>query len=157
MTIDEAIKHCLETAEQLEERANIPYKVEDSELQDNACRECAADHRQLADWLRELQELREKHWDECRQIAHYDNDLKEVIKLTGTTIETALENLDAKDMIRELATYLYDAIDGFRALGKYLDDHCEIDLDCDKCPLRNGGNCRQWKHTKAVMKLIGGI
>lgn len=60
MTIDEAIKHCLETAEQLEERANIPYKVEDSELQDNACRECAADHRQLAKWLTELKELREK-------------------------------------------------------------------------------------------------
>ena len=58
MTIEEAIKHCLETAEQLEERANIPYKVEDSELQDNACRECAADHRQLAEWLTELKELK---------------------------------------------------------------------------------------------------
>jgi hypothetical protein len=58
MTIDEAIKHCLETAEQLEERANIPYKVEDSELQDSACRECAADHRQLAEWLNELKEAR---------------------------------------------------------------------------------------------------
>ena len=58
MTLDEAIKHCLETAEQLEERANIPYKVEDSELQDNACRECAADHRQLAEWLTELKEAK---------------------------------------------------------------------------------------------------
>lgn len=60
MTIEEAIKHCLETAEQLEERANTPYKCEDSELQDNACRECAADHRQLAEWLKELKELRAK-------------------------------------------------------------------------------------------------
>ena len=58
LTLDEAIKHCLETAEQLEERANIPYKVEDSELQDNACRECAADHRQLAEWLTELKEAK---------------------------------------------------------------------------------------------------
>ena len=152
MTIDEAIKHCEEVAKN-EER----FCVQDaytSSMQTHG--QCAAEHRQLADWLRELQELREKHWDECRQIAHYDNDLKEVIKLTGTTIETALENLDAKDLIRELATYLYEAIDGFRALGKYLDDHCKIDLDCEKCPLRNGGNCRSWKHTKAVLKLIGG-
>jgi hypothetical protein len=58
MTLDEAIKHCLETAEQLEERANTPYKCEDSELQDNAYRECAADHRQLAEWLTELKEAR---------------------------------------------------------------------------------------------------
>ena len=58
MTIDEAVKHCLETAEQLEERANAPYKCEDSELQDNACRECAADHRQLAEWLTELKEAK---------------------------------------------------------------------------------------------------
>ncbi|MBP5379126.1 MAG: hypothetical protein J6Y64_06265 [Ruminococcus sp.] len=155
MTIDEAIKHCEEVAEVNE---NIADNCDmDNWMNKAGCEERASDYRQIADWLRELQELREKHWDECRQIAHYDNDLKEVIKLTGTTIETALENLDAKDMIRVLATYLYDAIDGFRALGKYLDDHCKIDLDCDKCPLQNGGNCRSWKHTKAVLKLIGGI
>ena len=160
MTIDEAIKQCNDTAEQNEKTAQrIGWQYEGTLLDRGAkeCRRFAAEHRQLAEWLRELQQLREKHWDECRQIAHYDNDLKEVIKLTGTTIETALENLDAKDLIRELATYLYEAIDGFRALGKYLDDHCKIDLDCEKCPLQNGGNCRSWKHTKAVLKLIGGI
>ena len=58
LTLDEAINHCLETAKQLEERANTPYKCEDSELQDNACRECAADHRQLAEWLTELKEAK---------------------------------------------------------------------------------------------------
>lgn len=26
-------------------------------------------------------ELEDKHWDECRQIAHYDNDLKCALKL----------------------------------------------------------------------------
>ena len=155
MTINEAIKHCEEVAWEFDKKAMCVEEAYQTAEQQN-CEQCAADHRQLADWLRELQELREKHWDECRLIAHYDNDLKEVIKLTGTTIETALENLDAKDLIRELATYLYDAIDGFRALGKYLDDHCKIDLDCDKCPLQNGGNCRSWKHTNAVLKLIGG-
>ena len=191
MTLDEAIKHCNEVAQN-----NICQRDDAADYGDvgtaSYYQQCADEHLQLAEWLRELQslreavkhlsewnrkltdyknevvckygesqeelqELREKHWDECRQIAHYDNDLKEVIKLTGTTIETALENLDAKDLIRELAKYLYEAVDGFRALGKYLDDHCKIDLDCEKCPLQNGGNCRSWKHTKAVLKLIGGI
>ena len=43
--------------------------------------ECAADHRQLAEWLTELKELEAKHWDECRQIAHYDDELKEAKRL----------------------------------------------------------------------------
>lgn len=71
MTLDEAIKHCLEVAEQWEERANTPYKVEDSELQDNACRECAADHRQLAEWLTELKEakrLLQLAWDDIQTL-----------------------------------------------------------------------------------------
>lgn len=55
MTIDEAIAHCLEVAEKEEQ-----FCVQD----DISCRfqkshaECAADHRQLAEWLTELKELR---------------------------------------------------------------------------------------------------
>lgn len=76
MTIEEAIKHCLETAEQLEERANIPYKVEDSELQDNACRECAADHRQLAERLKELKEL--KSAEKVKNLSSTSNSRSEI-------------------------------------------------------------------------------
>ena len=71
---------------------------------------------QLTEWLQDLELLREKHWDECRQIALYDNDLKKAISLTSETVITALDNLDAKDMIRELSKYLYEAVDGFRFL-----------------------------------------
>ena len=94
LTLEEAISHCLETAERLEERANIPYKVEDSELQDNACRECAADHRQLAEWLTELKQWRRVYGvcpsyemciPECRegynaQIAEYKRLLKAAVE-----------------------------------------------------------------------------
>ena len=38
MTLDEAIKHCEEVAEK-----------------DCICEECASEHRQLAEWLKELQ------------------------------------------------------------------------------------------------------
>lgn len=40
MTLDEAIKHCEEVA-------------------DSKCDECGAEHRQLAEWLKELKELKE--------------------------------------------------------------------------------------------------
>ena len=60
MTLDEAIKHCLEQAE---ENDNCADKCEAVYGEDNgiieACRECANDHRQLAEWLRELKERRE--------------------------------------------------------------------------------------------------
>lgn len=44
MTLDEAIKHAEKVAEQ-----------------NKGCQKCAEEHRQLAEWLRELKELREKN------------------------------------------------------------------------------------------------
>lgn len=71
MAIDEAIKHCLEVAEQNETSAityknckeikTNMYEKLTAEKAENDCRECAADHRQLAEWLRELKELREEN------------------------------------------------------------------------------------------------
>lgn len=57
LTLDEAIKHCLEVAEQNETKAlSIEGTIIDRVAKD--CRRCAADHRQLAEWLTELKELR---------------------------------------------------------------------------------------------------
>ena len=44
MTVEEAIEHCEEVAAREEGRGG--------------CRECAEEHRQLAEWLRELRALR---------------------------------------------------------------------------------------------------
>lgn len=51
MTLDEAIRHCLEQARKLQDKAD---RVGDDESRQ--CMECAADHIQLAEWLRELKE-----------------------------------------------------------------------------------------------------
>lgn len=56
LTLDEAIKHCEEKAKELKkdyERAvalNIPSE---------GCLECANEHEQLAEWLKELKRYRE--------------------------------------------------------------------------------------------------
>lgn len=66
LTLDEAIKHCEEVANQKEIsaityknckefKANI-YEKLTAEIAENDCTECAADHRQLAKWLTELKE-----------------------------------------------------------------------------------------------------
>ena len=67
MTIDEAIKHCEEVANQNEFETRIYdelNRTSDEEYRNNHC-QCAADHRQLAEWLRELKQLREvvKAWN----------------------------------------------------------------------------------------------
>ena len=57
MTIDEAISHALEVAEQKERDSAELIDILD-ELDVDACKECAADHRQLAEWLTELKEAK---------------------------------------------------------------------------------------------------
>lgn len=62
MTLDEAIKHCEEKAKELREQAgfdtdNERYRMSESEKAD--CIECANEHEQLAEWLKELKARRE--------------------------------------------------------------------------------------------------
>ena len=60
MTLDEAIRHCEEVAERLESKNGYAYT-------DVTCEECAKEHRQLAEWLRELQRYRFEI-SECKAI-----------------------------------------------------------------------------------------
>lgn len=81
MTIDEAIKHCLEVADKNEidsityknckEIKTNMYEKLLAEKVENDCKECAADHRQLADWLKELKVQRGKIADICSILAAY--------------------------------------------------------------------------------------
>lgn len=61
MKIDEAIKHAEEVANLCEYEASR-YDMTDSYESHVACQEgkCAEEHRQLAEWLKELKQLREQ-------------------------------------------------------------------------------------------------
>ena len=91
MTLDEAIKHAEEMAELNEECARI-YNEQGDVIASCSCKECAEEHRQLAEWLRELKEYR----DDC--------DYK--------TLKIKLEN--AEDIIRGLQKDLRDAREELR-------------------------------------------
>ena len=58
MTIDEAIKHCEEVAELHGSRCEY-YKEHDMNEYIPAPYKCAEEHRQLAEWLKELKMYRE--------------------------------------------------------------------------------------------------
>ena len=61
MTLDEAIKHCEEKAKELREKAITDYENDKTTLAEFAsCRECASEHEQLAEWLKELKAYKER-------------------------------------------------------------------------------------------------
>lgn len=78
MTLDEAIKHCEEKAEELNHEVKIwvhcpndPNKEKDiKDFED--CKKCAEEHRQLAEWLKELKRLQSL---EVRQDTYEENDV----------------------------------------------------------------------------------
>ena len=74
MTLDEAIKHAEEVAEEkLNNAINIRNKMKSETALENAkeCEKCADEHRQLAEWLKDYKRLKEQepktgHWVEER-------------------------------------------------------------------------------------------
>ena len=67
MTLDEAIRHCEDVAEEKEQEAKEAHVLSGMD-----CMECAEEHRQLAEWLRELK----KYEEGIEQIKELMNDYK---------------------------------------------------------------------------------
>lgn len=69
MTLESAIKHAEQVAVREDNNAQVYDKVKNDNLYHpdkitceqaaKRCRECAAEHRQLAEWLRKLQKIKE--------------------------------------------------------------------------------------------------
>lgn len=75
MTLDEAIRHCEEVAEANDQGLYDAIALggqNPTQEEITACEQCAADHRQLAEWLRELQRYREQ--ERKQALCSYDPD-----------------------------------------------------------------------------------
>ena len=64
MTLDEAIIHAEKEAEEQEKMGKRNY--------DDDCLECASEHRQLAEWLRELKAYRENDKEYLQTLRYAD-------------------------------------------------------------------------------------
>lgn len=60
MTLDEAIKHAMQVAEEQEKDERFYTMSRPDKERRDSCKKCAAEHRQLAEWLKELKQLREQ-------------------------------------------------------------------------------------------------
>ena len=69
LNLDEAIKHCEYKAEELKKKAEFAEKEGNYRKED--CLECAAEHEQLAEWLKELRDYREGKRT-CENCKHQD-------------------------------------------------------------------------------------
>lgn len=72
MTIDDAIRHCSEIADRNDAEAKrlrlLGEAPDELGRTVSSCKKCANNHRQLAEWLTELKELREKQkWIPCSE------------------------------------------------------------------------------------------
>lgn len=76
MTIDEAIKHCLEVVEKNEQAKKDGNLWIDTEYED-----CCADPRQLAEWLMDYKDLKAEQNDQYVFIHELMSELKEAKRL----------------------------------------------------------------------------
>lgn len=98
MSIDEEIAHAIEVAE--DKRADADWKFRHGRLNADDCISCAEEHEQLAEWLEELKDYRDKN--------------KMVVRVD-------VENMDSiKDKIEELSRYAENQY------NKAIDDAIEI-------------------------------
>ena len=73
MTLDEAIKYCEELAEENLSMVNDGLCCTDDQAR--VCLECGKEHRQLAEWLRELKVHREIHDVLLQTLVDFDLDI----------------------------------------------------------------------------------
>ena len=122
MTLDEVIKYCVEVAEKERDRAHIHedmmvFKRDIKHHVEAECHEalmnehikCAEEHEQLAVWLKELKQLRERRYREALEQESVLDKIEEEIKDTlyvDSLIFTELIDfkngkIDADDVIEE--------------------------------------------------------
>ena len=155
MTLDEAIAHYLEVAEQNETQADkIGRQFIGSAMDKRAtdCRECAAEQRQLAEWLTELKELRNSLG------AVKLKDMKEAV---GLLQELNAENDQLTSQLAEAKRLLKLAIEDFKAVNSNMLTcrYCKhYDAGIDDCGLSDDDSACEdicgWRYTDEVKKLI---
>ena len=142
MTIDEAISHALEVAERQEHLSTQSIFLKAREK----CAECAADHRQLAEWLTELKDLREENkvlMQECDRLIKEKGEL--LSKVSGGDV---LRICQLEEQLEKAKRLLKAAVED---INFYVDCY---EAHCDECCCSQDNHCH-WKHEAEALKLIG--
>ncbi|MCR4889155.1 MAG: hypothetical protein K5979_08280 [Ruminococcus sp.] len=154
MTLDEAIAHCLEVAEQNETKAlRIGRQYKGTLLNRDAkeCRRCAAEHRQLAEWLKELKDLREENkvlMHECDRLIKEKGEL--LSKVSGGDVlricQLEEQLKDWKEEYANLNKISYGFYEELKEAKQLLKAAVEDYPDLTD----------MWRYADKALKLIGG-
>lgn len=105
LDLESAIKHCEEVVEEQEEEAKEGRLQFETWDYISKCEKCASEHRQLAEWLRELKKLREipdnlvpKYRDGIQD--EYDRGANEMLEEVIDDIRKYMEEVNADDTNR---------------------------------------------------------
>jgi hypothetical protein len=162
MELDEAISHALEVTRQNEDSAILyknckeikrnTYEVLTAEAAEQKCLSCAAEHRQLAEWLTELKELRDSVG------AVKLSDMKEALELIR---KYKAENIAQKKLIAEYKRLLKLAVpiinNSFPEVGSCWGcaNHDEVNDECKGGAFAECAEVCKWKYADEALKLIG--
>lgn len=134
MTIDEAIRHCGEVVKKQEELYRI-CPASESELaycngtkdcrvlkngKNKGCQKCAEEHRQLAGWLEELKDYRDKN----KMVVRVDVDsikdkIEELSKYAESQYNKAIDDIKEK-LMQNGFIYTQHALDVFNEIAEQL-------------------------------------
>ncbi len=155
LTLDEAIKHCLEAARQNEDSAILyknckeikrnTYEVLTAEAAEQKCLSCAAEHRQLAEWLKELKELKNSVGAVELELL---KEAQAELEKRGNMLHDAIAELE------EVKQLLKAAVDDLKFESQCRNcKHEQTGLDniCNGCR----GNKYEWRYGDEALKLIG--
>lgn len=144
LTLDEAIQHCLEVAEQKEHDSITTTGDHELDIaMKEGCIQCAADHRQLAEWLTELKELRNSVG------AVKLKDMKDAV---GLLQELDAENNQLTSQLVEAKRLLKLAVEDMNSNNICFDINA-----CNVCTEKNCISCDtfHWRYTDEALRLIG--
>lgn len=167
MTIEEAISHALEVAGEQQERADSAELIDILDgLDVESCKECATEHRQLAEWLRELKELREENkvlTSECDRLIKEkgellnkvsDGDVLRICQLEDR-LQAELDNSHCLEIeLKEAKRLLKSATN---VLNMFIP--CDEDYNCSEC-IKQRRSCDyddsfKWRYLDEALKLTG--
>ena len=166
MTIDEAIAHCLEVAEEndlaagtyelLAENNHNAYEKLTAETNSSRCAECAADHRQLAEWLQDYKMLRGEY-DNC-QLNSIEDYRRETARCKSAYFKV---NSELCHMKISLSEYHKEFAEFKRLLKAAVEDMSKKNF-CTKVCKRDEFACRvsdtcdfKWRYADEALALIG--
>lgn len=113
MTLNEAIRHCEEVAKEQENK----FSTSGEFLGDNAdCQKCAAEHRQLAEWLKDYKRLLEQEpCGKCIEFKRYAKEMGFEIEYEPTLdkVRAEIEEIETYDGIYVDRAYVLQIIDKY--------------------------------------------